>query len=470
MARLIANVDILTETFGSWITRTNDIIESLNTEVLTANTTSGITGSISVPRTAVLFGTLKSNTVSVSNTILIGTNLTANTTAVNLGSGVKILANNSFGSLGQVLASSATGVYWTTVSGTGTVTNITAGNGLNGGTITDGGTLSVKPSTGIVVNASGVSVNAAYISTFTSGSATLEGYTWASPARIGSTTANTGAFTTLSSGSYTIPGAAAFLINNTIIRTQGYVDATTPNISTTGGYRLRGFVGGPAYFQVTDYLGSTQWGVATITSGGAWSWSGSFSAASALSAASLSASSLNISGATALNSLNVTTASVTNLSVTNGTFSSIGVGTSAPGFDGTISAENGIFSNDIESVTGTFSGAVTSGGSALLKLTDFTQSKSSSGYTKLPNGILIQWGSVPATTSETTSSVTFPLVFTGGVYSVTATSINSGLSSENDYWLQVASLSTSGASFYHNSSDGGSESSPGYYIAVGSVI
>lgn len=56
-------------------------------------------------------------------------------------------------------------------------------------------------------------------------------------------------------------------------------------------------------------------------------------------------------------------------------------------------------------------------------LTLGTSSISTTGYSRLPNGLLYQWGSVSATT--TTGDVTFPVAFTS-IYSLTATAINVG--------------------------------------------
>jgi hypothetical protein len=108
-----------------------------------------------------------------------------------------LTANGSVGANNQVLTSNTTGVYWSTPTSTG-VTSITAGNGLAGGTITTSGTVSVLANTGIVSNATGVYVNSAYIATISANNSTyFNGYTWAAPAALGGTTANTGQFTTL---------------------------------------------------------------------------------------------------------------------------------------------------------------------------------------------------------------------------------------------------------------------------------
>ena len=58
------------------------------------------------------------------------------------------------------------------------------------------------------------------------------------------------------------------------------VTAMTPNAGSTGGIRLLGNpASGRAYFQVTNYPITNQWGVATITPDGTWSWSGTINAA-----------------------------------------------------------------------------------------------------------------------------------------------------------------------------------------------
>jgi len=55
----------------------------------------------------------------------------------------QISAGGSTGTSGQVLQSTGTGIQWASVSGSGTVTSITAGTGLTGGTITSSGTIAI---------------------------------------------------------------------------------------------------------------------------------------------------------------------------------------------------------------------------------------------------------------------------------------------------------------------------------------
>lgn len=78
MARFVANVNVLTETFETWLLRTNGLLNSLSTEVLTANSTLGVTGNNQYFRKAFLYGTFAANTLA-ANTVLRGGD--ANTSA-----------------------------------------------------------------------------------------------------------------------------------------------------------------------------------------------------------------------------------------------------------------------------------------------------------------------------------------------------------------------------------------------------
>ncbi len=118
---------------------------------------------------------------------LVNQNITGNLTVK------AIIANGSIGSAGQVLTTNSTGVYWSTAGGgSGTVTSVATGNGMNGGPITTTGTVSilansgitanstgtfVTQGTGVVVNATGVHVNATYIGTISANNASFLGGT-----------------------------------------------------------------------------------------------------------------------------------------------------------------------------------------------------------------------------------------------------------------------------------------------------
>lgn len=112
-------------------------------------------------------------------------------------------------------------------------------------------------------------------------------------------------------------------------------------------------------------------------------------------------------------------------------------------------------------------GPLTKNGQPVLSVGDFIQSFGTNGYTKLPNGFIMQWGQVPYGSGEGSSYVTFPISFPSGCLSLTATIVNSTYDNENDFWYQIIYLSSSGATLYRNSSDGDGRSVYGYYIAIG---
>ena len=415
MARQVANVDIQIDTFGSWIARTNELLEAFSNEVLTANSTSGVTGTPTSNRNSTLYGRFNTNTFYSSASFQVGDGILANTTSFTFGPNIKIVANNKIGTTGQILAIGTTGLYWTD-AGLGTVTRVQGGNGLLGD-VTTSGALSVKAGNGITVGAAGVAVDPAYIATLPAASASaLQNRTWETAGRSGATIANTAVFTSVSSPSYSITGDALFSLSGTYMRTAGWIDATTPNISTTGGYRLRGFNGGPAYFQVTDYLGSTQWGVASINSAGLWSWSGAMTAGGAFSATAASLSgNLTVSSGNASGG-GIILADDGDIVDLNDGFAShrftSGVkvysankgGTNAITLasNGTINAKELLIPSDSyvklsQFTTGTGVGAGSAPGST-------------GNWVRLPNGMLLQWGTMPSKQDQY-ASVYFPQTF-----------------------------------------------------------
>jgi hypothetical protein len=285
MAKSVANVDILTDTFNTWVLRTNEIIQVLENEVLTANSTLGVTGTPASPRNALLNGAFTANSLAASS-LSLGTNFIANSTAVLIGSAVRFIANNSTGSPGQLLTTDGDSIYWSSAAGTGTVTSIANGAGLffadlptGGSAITSFGTIRIRAGDGIVVDSRGVSVNTQFISSGLTNALTLQNRVWESPGAIGIATANTGTFTTVTAGltsGYRLQSDSVFLISNSIFRTQGYADVTTPTgLGTTGGIRVRSNPAGVAYIQITNNLGA-EWGNFSFNSTGKATYSGAF--------------------------------------------------------------------------------------------------------------------------------------------------------------------------------------------------
>jgi hypothetical protein len=78
---------------------------------------------------------------------------------------VGVSANGGFGTAGHVLHSNGTATYWAADDG---ITSLVAANGLNGGTITSTGTISVLGGSTLTVNATGVHVNTSNLSIATS--------------------------------------------------------------------------------------------------------------------------------------------------------------------------------------------------------------------------------------------------------------------------------------------------------------
>ena len=75
MTKSLANVEVATDSFSSWITRTNDLVTALRNEVITANSTSATPGSTT--GNAEVIGTLSANTLKATN--IQGGNVSTNT-------------------------------------------------------------------------------------------------------------------------------------------------------------------------------------------------------------------------------------------------------------------------------------------------------------------------------------------------------------------------------------------------------
>lgn len=67
MSRQVANVDIITDSFEIWLLQTNELLNALSTEIITANATYANTGNSTVSRTAQLLGTFGANNLMVTD-------------------------------------------------------------------------------------------------------------------------------------------------------------------------------------------------------------------------------------------------------------------------------------------------------------------------------------------------------------------------------------------------------------------
>jgi hypothetical protein len=100
---------------------------------------------------------------------------------------------------------------------------------------------------------------------------------------------------------------------------------------------------------------------------------------------------------------------------------------------------------------------------------DGVNSLTTNGYSKLPSGLIIQWGVTPASTASA-RTLTFPIAFTTGCFNVVATATNptAGNGSGFDYFAQVVSFTASGAVFEMQMAGGASiPSSSIHWVAFG---
>lgn len=403
MAKNIPNVDILTETFDTWVNRTNSVIDVIRNEVLTANSTLGETGSPLAPLNSRLWGAFTANTLTATTSLSIPNSFSANQTSVTIS--MPLLINGSVGSNGQVLTSNGTNQYWSTLK-----VDAATNGGLIGGTST--GTMSVKAGPGINVDSFGVSVNMSYISEQLGGGA-LEGYTWASPGALGTGEANTGTFTTVTSESYRLTGISVdnFILNSSQLKLSGYLDSITPGngiSDTNGGVRIRSRGTGRSVIQFTNQTASSEFGNLSVDSSGKMYWTGS-----------LHISTNNANGGGLILSDDGDFVDLSNgygtFRFTNGIdiYSGNKSGSSAIRLksNGDIEAEGDIYSN----------------GTKLVSLGDFTNGSgvnpgstigSTGNWCKLPNGMLLQWGTIPAN-QDSYSTLYFPQAFTTSDVAVT---------------------------------------------------
>jgi len=132
----IANTNIATETFGQWLIKTNEIVTSLRTEIVTAN--SEANGSLTTGN-AFVIGILGANTVVVptalrggnvqsSNTLNITSNVVvSNTFTINTSAGsINLLANTRIEAANAYVNATNITLTGNTLSISSNTTNITA--------------------------------------------------------------------------------------------------------------------------------------------------------------------------------------------------------------------------------------------------------------------------------------------------------------------------------------------------------
>lgn len=98
-------------------------------------------------------------------------------------------------------------------------------------------------------------------------------------------------------------------------------------------------------------------------------------------------------------------------------------------FTGTGGIQTSAFTGDVTKPAGSAAQTIASGAVSFAKMlsTDWTSSKTTSGYTKLPNGIVIQWGTVTALSLGTNTTAGFPLTFPTACLQVIAGVMNNSI-------------------------------------------
>jgi hypothetical protein len=197
---------------------------------LSPDATFAVTGTANVSGNTRIGGSL-----TVGTALNVGTAFIANATQVTIPAGVLLSANGGVGTAGQVLHSngSAGSPYW--AADDGSVTSVTAANGLSGGTITTTGTISVTANAPIVANASGVHITAATTGAAGSMSSAdktkLDGI--ATGAQVGTVT-NVATGNGLSGGPITGSGTISVSANAPIVANASGVHITAANSTSAG--------------------------------------------------------------------------------------------------------------------------------------------------------------------------------------------------------------------------------------------
>lgn len=189
---------------------------------------------------------------------------------------------------------------------------------------------------------------------------------------------------------------------------------------------------------VTPNLGTPASGVATnLTGTAAGLTAGNATTATNLSGGTVAATTLSASGA-----------------VSGAGFTAL---LASPGPIGSTSASTGAFTALTASTAG-------SSGNQVVNFSQFNPSLGSSGYTLLPGGLILQWGT-DVTSGAGGATVVFPLVFPNSVYSVTTTF--SGVLGVGTHSLGIGSDSASAFQVYATNSSGSGEAINFNWTAIG---
>ncbi|WP_457635770.1 phage tail-collar fiber domain-containing protein [Persephonella sp.] len=94
---------------------------------------------------------------------------------------------------------------------------------------------------------------------------------------------------------------------------------------------------------------------------------------------------------------------------------------------------------------------------------DFSHSLGSSGYQKLPSGLIIQWGSILTGGTASSGTVTFPVAFPNAVLSWVASAYDSGYNSI----LAISYIDNSSFTWGSRNADNNLENVDFYWIAIG---
>ena len=102
--------------------------------------------------------------------------------------------------------------------------------------------------------------------------------------------------------------------------------------------------------------------------------------------------------------------------------------------------------------------------SSYIKQSDFSLNNGTDGYYKMPNGMIMQWGSVSNVANGSSKKVTFPKVFINTCFNVQLTGNYSG---SQGYALNITALSKEGFTVHKWHVNGGSATDTIYYFAIG---